>query len=82
MLNRAQRTEFVLIGACSGLIAVVLSNLLAWLVSTELLDIGFQFNFALALAVTLAGMALMMITGWVLLRRQQGQTPLEILRQA
>jgi putative ABC transport system permease protein len=82
MLNRAQRTEFVLIGACSGLIAVVLSNALAWLVSTELLDIGFRFNFTLALVVTLAGIGLMMITGWVLLRRQQSQTPIDILRQA
>jgi len=82
ILNRAQRTEFVLIGVCSGLIAVILSNLLAWLVSTELLDIGFQFNFTLALAVTLAGIVLMMITGWVLLKRQQSQTPIDILRQA
>jgi putative ABC transport system permease protein len=82
LLNRAQRIEFLLIGASAGLIAVLLSNILAWVVSTELLDIGFSFNFTLAMAVMLAGMTLMLITGWVLLRRQQDMTPIEILRQA
>jgi len=81
MLNRAQRTEFALIGICAGLIAVVISNLLAWLVSSELLDIGFRFNFPLAFAVVLAGMVLMVITGWGLLKHEQGQTPMDILRQ-
>jgi putative ABC transport system permease protein len=80
-LARAQRTEFVMIGMGAGLIAVLLSNLLAWLVSTELLGIGFSFNFTLAFGVILVGMLLMLITGWSVLKYQQGQTPLSILRQ-
>ena len=81
MLDKAQRIEFMLIGASAGVIAVVISNLLAWVVSSELLDIGFRFNFPLAVGVVIAGMLLMLITGWMLLRQQQAHSPIQILRQ-
>ena len=82
LLNRAQRFEFILIGGSAGLIAVFVANLLAWVVSTELLDIGFRFNFTLAFTVVVAGILLMLLTGWSLLTRQQQQTPDSILRQS
>jgi putative ABC transport system permease protein len=81
LLNKAQRFEFILMGGCAGLIAVFVANLLAWFISTELLDIGFRFNFSLALAVVVGGIILMLITGWGLLSKQQSQTPDSILRQ-
>ena len=82
LLNKAQRFEFILIGGSAGLIAVFVSNFLAWVVSTELLGIGFHFNFTLAIGVVAAGIMLMLVTGWALLSRQQSQTPDSILRQS
>jgi putative ABC transport system permease protein len=82
LLNKAQRFEFILMGGCAGLIAVFVANLLAWFISTELLDIGFRFNISLALTVVVAGIFLMLATGWALLSRQQSQTPDSILRQS
>ena len=81
LLDKAQRIEFMLIGASAGLIAVIVSNLLAWIISSELLDIGFRFNFSLATGVVLAGVVLMLLTGWLLLRQQQTLSPVHILRQ-
>ena len=82
LLNRAQRFEFILMGGSAGLIAVFVANLLAWIVSVELLGIGFRFNLGLAVMVVAAGIALMLLTGWGLLTRQQQQTPDSILRQS
>jgi putative ABC transport system permease protein len=82
LLNKAQRLEFILIGGSAGIIAVFVSNLLAWIVSNELLGIGFHFNFTLAAGVVAAGIMLMLITGWALLSQQQSQTPDSILRQS
>ncbi len=80
LISRAQTIEFLLIGACSGLVAVILANIIAWWVSVELLGIGFRLNIILALIVVLAGMTLVMLTGWLLLREQQLQTPVLLLR--
>lgn len=80
LISRAQTIEFLLIGACSGLIAVILANIATWWVSVKLLDIGFRLNITLALAVVVAGMILVMLTGWLLLREQQRQTPVLLLR--
>jgi len=82
LLKRAQRFEFILMGGSAGLIAVLVANLLAWVVSVELLGIGFRFNLPLAVMVVAAGIALMLLTGWGLLTRQQQQTPDSILRQS
>ncbi len=80
LISRAQTIEFLLIGACSGLIAVILANIAAWWISVKLLDIGFRLNVTLALVVVVAGMLLVMLTGWGLLREQQRQTPALLLR--
>ncbi len=82
LLNRAQRFEFILMGGSAGLIAVFVANLLAWIVSVELLGIGFRFNLVLAVMVVATGIVLMLLTGWGLLTRQQQQTPDSILRQS
>ncbi len=80
LISRAQTIEFLLIGACSGLTAVILANIIAWWVSVELLDIGFRLNIPLALIVIMAGMLLVMLTGWAILRQQHHQTPATLLR--
>lgn len=82
LLARAQNIEFMLIGFSAGVIAVVLANLAAWWVSVELLDIGFRLNFFLAAGVVVAGMLLVMLIGWSILRGQYKQTPMLLLKEA
>lgn len=80
LLGQAQNIEFLLIGFSAGLIAVILANIAAWWVSVELLELAFRFNFILAVGVVMAGMALVMLTGWGVLRGQYKQRPMVLLK--
>ncbi|TNF95877.1 MAG: FtsX-like permease family protein [Gammaproteobacteria bacterium] len=80
-LQVALRTEFVFIGLSAGVISVLSANGLAWLLSARLLEIPFQFNFQLAVVVVLAGVLLIAMTGWWLLRELNRQSPMVLLRE-
>ena len=79
-LNQSQLTEVLFIGLCAGLSAVLLSNALAWWFASHILGIGFSPNLIVAGAVIVGGVLLVLAIGWLLLKNQQRQTPIMLLR--
>jgi len=79
ILSVAQLTEFLIMGAGSGLLAILAANGLAWVVATQLLDFEFEVNFMLAGIIMMAGMLLAVVTGWLILKSQQRLSPLILL---
>lgn len=60
--------EFACIGLVSALIATIAANLLAYYISTQLLNIPFQFNAMLAFSITLIAAFIIPLAAWIGLR--------------
>jgi putative ABC transport system permease protein len=60
--------EFVCIGLVSALIATIAANLLAFYISTQVLNVPFQFNAVLALSITLISAFIIPFAAWLGLR--------------
>ena len=73
-------TEFVAIGLLAGLLAAGGASLVAWLFSTELLELDYTFNPVLWLAGPLLGMALVGISGMAATWRVVTRAPINVLR--
>ena len=81
ILVTALFTEFIVMGAAAGLLAIIAANGLAWLIATQLLDFEFSINLWLAASIMIMGMILVMLIGWLTLKGQQRQSPLLLLRK-
>ncbi len=60
--------EFACIGLVSALIATIAANLLAFYISTQMLNVPFQFNAVLALGITLIAAFIIPLAAWLGLR--------------
>jgi len=60
--------EFSCIGLVSALIATIAANLLAFYISTQVLNVPFQFNVVLALGITLIAAFIIPLAAWLGLR--------------
>lgn len=81
LLLRSQGIEFVCLGLFSGLMAVVVSELLAWLLYRYLFVIDFQPHFAVWVLVPLLGAVLTGFAGMVSCRNVLQRSPVTVLRQ-
>lgn len=78
-VSLAYFTEFFCIGLIAALLATLTANLLAFYISTRLLEIPFQFNFALALITLLSATAAIPFAAWLGLRSYLNVPPRQLL---
>ncbi len=81
LLLRSQGVEFVCLGLLSGLLAVVVSELLAWLLYWRLFAIDFRPHFTVWVLVPLLGAVLTGFAGMVGCRSALRQSPVAVLRR-
>lgn len=72
-------TEFVLIGFAAALVATVAANVLAYYLSVKVLEIAFQFNFALAATAMLMATTAIPLAAWLGLRGFLNVPPRQLL---
>ena len=78
-LRRQHLGEFAVIGALSGLFAASGSAALGWVLARNVLEIAFAPSPLLWLIGIGGGMAIVMISGWLVTRRVVKQPPLQVL---
>lgn len=78
-LRRQHLGEFAVIGALSGLFAASGSAALGWVLARNVLEIPFAPSPLLWLIGIGGGMAIVMISGWLVTRRVVKQPPLQVL---
>ena len=72
-------TEFFCIGLIAALMATLSANILAYYISTRVLDIPFQFNFSLALLAIFTATAAIPFAAWLGLRGFLNIPPRQLL---
>jgi putative ABC transport system permease protein len=73
--------EFLLLGAMSGMLAVLLSEAIAWILYVQIFDLPFRFHAANLLLLPLLGAGLTGLFGILGTRRVLKQSPLAVLRE-
>jgi putative ABC transport system permease protein len=72
--------EFLCIGLLAALVAIVAANTLAWYVSSQLLNIPYQFNFLLGLIALSISMLAIPIAAWFGVRGFLNLPPRQLLQ--
>lgn len=72
--------EFLCIGILAALLAIIAANLLAWYVSTQLLNIPFAFNVALGIAALAAAAVAIPLAAWFGMRGFLNVPPRQLLQ--
>lgn len=72
--------EFFCIGMISALFATIAANLLAYYISSHVLNIPFQFNFTLAALIMMITSILIPLVAWLGLRRYLNIAPRQLLQ--
>jgi len=80
-LTRAQRIEFLLLGAVSGLMAAAGAAVVGWLLAKHAFGFDWAFSPAVWLAGLAAGAACAAAGGWAGLRKVLHHPPLQSLRE-
>ena len=80
-LRRLHLSEFAVLGLLSGLFAAFGAMLLGWVLARFVLDIPYQTGIAIWLTGGLGGMSVVMLAGWLGIRRLTVLPPLVILRE-
>ena len=75
-------SEFIAIGLLSGVLAAGGASLMAWMFSTQLLELDYNFNPVLWIAGPLFGMAIVGIAGTAATWRVVTRAPVSVLRNA
>jgi len=73
-------TEFACIGLLAALVATIAANALAWYVSSQLLNIPYQFNFLLAVTALLISLAAIPLAAWIGVRGFLNLPPRQLLQ--
>ncbi len=73
--------EFLLLGGMSGMLAVLLSEVIAWILYVQIFDIPFRFHAANLLVLPGLGAGLTGVFGILGTRRVLKQSPLAVLRE-
>jgi putative ABC transport system permease protein len=81
-LAQAQRIEFVLVGALSGLLAATGAGGLGWALAKYQFKFPWSFDPSVWIAGLVAGAVCALIGGWLGLRHVLRQPPLQTLREA
>jgi len=76
----ALMAEFACIGLLAALVATVAANALAWYVSSQILNIPYQFNFLLALTALLIAMLAIPLAAWLGVRGFLNLPPRQLLQ--
>lgn len=77
----AQATEFVAIGALTGLVAAIAATVLAGVVARQVFDLPFSTNWSLVATSTALGIAASVVAGMLATRRVLSAPPTVILRE-
>jgi putative ABC transport system permease protein len=75
-------TEFAALGFAAGLLASAGASILAAIVTVQLFDLEYSFNFALWSAGLAGGIALVCVSGFIAARGAINAPPVEVLRAA
>ncbi len=78
-LHRQQLIEFALLGTLSGLLAAAGAAGLGWILARNVLEIHFSAPATLWLSGLIGGMAIVMLAGWLVMRKIVKLPPLIIL---
>jgi putative ABC transport system permease protein len=81
LLRSNQISEFAALGFIAGLVAVLLSEALLWGLYTRVMNMAYQPNLYVWVAVPLIGALCVAVTGCWGLRGVLGKPPLPVLRQ-
>ncbi|MBV8791975.1 MAG: FtsX-like permease family protein, partial [Pseudolabrys sp.] len=79
-LLAAYLIEYLMIGSATAVFGVLSGSLAAWLITTNLMNLSFQFSALPALVATLAAVALTVVLGLLGTYRALGQKPAPVLR--
>jgi len=79
-LRMATLAEFFLVGILASLVAILIANLLAYVVSIKLLSIAYHFNMLLAIAMTVVAATLVPFAAWLSLRKLINLPPKTLLQ--
>jgi putative ABC transport system permease protein len=72
--------EFLCIGLLAALVATVTANVLAWYVSSQLLNIPYQFNFLLGISALLVSVVAIPVAAWFGVRGFLNLPPRQLLQ--
>ncbi len=81
LLRRAQWIEFLLLGGLAGMLAVWMSEAVAWILYVRIFDIPYQFHAWIWWAVPLIGAALTGLAGYWGTREAFRQSPVTVFRE-
>jgi putative ABC transport system permease protein len=81
LLRNAHLIEFSLLGLISGLIAVVISELLLYIIYTYILHLSFQINGLLWIGLPLISTVCICLAGFFGVRRVANKSPMLVLRE-
>ncbi len=81
LIRKSHAIEFSLLGLVSGLIAVMMAEILLYLLYTQILRLDYQFNLELWLAVPLISMLSIFITGFFGLAKVVRTPPVRVMRE-
>jgi putative ABC transport system permease protein len=72
-------TEFASIAVVASMVAVLVASVLSYYLSHFVLDIPYQFNFALALSVFAIALVLIPLAAWLVIRSYLNVAPKQLL---
>jgi len=78
-LRKSQLAEFGLLGFFSGLLAMIGTEVIAYNLYTQVFNLGFQLHYVFWLLGPLAGILLILLTGWLYTRHTVNQPPASVL---
>ncbi len=81
LLRRAQWIEFLLLGGLAGMLAVWMSEAVAWILYVRIFDIPYQFHAWIWWAVPLIGAALIGLAGYWGTREVLRRSPVTVFRE-
>ena len=81
-LRKLHLTEFVVLGALSGLFSVAGAALLGWIIAYQVLDIPYRPGAMLLLTGVGGGAVIVTLAGWLATRRVAGMSPLRVLQSS
>ncbi len=79
-LRNSLLAEISLLGIFSGLLAVIGTEFIAYLLYLKIFDLDYQLHITLWITGPLIGISIILLTSWIYLRKIPDQSPVKILR--
>ncbi len=78
-LRKSQLAEFGLLGLFSGLLAIFGTEIIAYSLYTRVFNLSFQLHYVFWLIGPMAGIFLILLTGWLYTRHAINQPPVKVM---